>query len=66
MPIKFVFSKTTFRKAQSHIYNLVHTIDELENVLSYTAKLVENNLTMTREEIFSTRRKRDGVITILR
>ena len=52
-----LFLKLPLEKHNPHIYNLVHAIDELENVLSYTAKLVENNLTMTREEIFSTRQE---------
>lgn len=40
-----------------HIYNLVHAIDELENVILYTSRRVENFLTMTREEILSTRQE---------
>lgn len=40
-----------------HIYNLVHAIDELENLLVYTAQLVVNNLTMTRDEILATRQE---------
>ena len=52
-----VFLKKPVINHTFHIYNLVHAIDELENVLSYTAKLVGNTLTMTREEILSTRQE---------
>ncbi len=52
-----VFLKLPIENHNYHIYNLVHAIDELENVLSYTAKLVNDYLTMTREEIISTRQE---------
>jgi hypothetical protein len=52
-----VFLKLPVENHNYHIYNLVHAIDELENVVSYTAKLVENNLTLTREEMLGTRQE---------
>lgn len=52
-----VFLKTPVENHNYHIYNLVHAIDELESVLSYTVKLVENYLLMTREAILSTRQE---------
>lgn len=52
-----VFIKIPVENHNYHIYNLVHAIDELENVISYTSKLVENYSTMTREEILSTRQE---------
>ena len=52
-----VFLKIPVENHNYHIYNLVHAVDELENVISYTSKLVENYSTMTREEILSTRQE---------
>lgn len=52
-----VFLKIPIENHSFHIYNLKHAIDELENVLLYTSKQVENYSTMTREEILSTRRE---------
>ena len=52
-----VFLKIPVENHNYHIYNLVHAVDELENVISYTSKLVKNYSTMTREEILSTRQE---------
>lgn len=52
-----IFLKLPVENHNYHIYNLVHAIDELESVLSYTVKLVENYLLMTREAILSTRQE---------
>jgi len=52
-----VFLKKPVENHSYHIYNLLHAIDELENVVAYTANLVSNSLNLTREEIISTRRE---------
>lgn len=52
-----VFLKLPVENHNYHIYNLLHANDELENVLSFTSKIVENHLTMTGEEIIATRQE---------
>lgn len=50
-----IFLKKPVENHNYHIYNLVHAFDEIENLISYTSKLVENNLMMTKDEIISAR-----------
>lgn len=40
-----------------HIYNVVHAIEELENVLNFTSEVVSDKLKMTDKEILATRRE---------
>ena len=40
-----------------HIYNVVHSIDELENFIFFTAGVVQDKLKMTNEEISATKKE---------
>ena len=50
-----VFLKLPVENHNYYIYNLVHAIDELENVIRYTSQIVDDHLRMSNEEILATR-----------
>lgn len=52
-----VFLKLTVANHNYHIYNVVHAIDELENVVKFTSEIVYNHLEMTDEEIAATQQQ---------
>jgi hypothetical protein len=48
------FLKKPITPHNYHIYNVVHAIDELENVINFTSVIVSDKYKMTDEEIEST------------
>jgi hypothetical protein len=52
-----VFLKQPVANHNFHIYNVVHAIDELENVVKFTSEIIIDHLKMTREEILATQQQ---------
>ncbi len=50
-----VFLNKPIENHNYHIYNLVHAIEEFEDLIRDTEKTVSSNLQMTKEEILATR-----------
>lgn len=49
-----IFLKKPVENHNYYIYNLVHAVDELENVIRYTSQIVDDHLRMSNEEILAT------------